>query len=313
MPSNFRLRAKNVFLTFPRCELSHDIFMDHFRQSTVYGIIAREQHADGGIHFHCGLQYIDYINVTDANYFDVAGHHCNVQGIRNWRATSNYIRKCGDYKEWGIDNTSKTNTAETIRLHAANGTKAEEAIGECVESGAIGIRGYRSYIADYNQYRMDCKHRALIPDPNFARFNACTIGTELTFRFNTKFKSKKLFIYGPPNVGKTTLLTQWDTRFTFHAPDNNDWNGFNCEFHKIIIFDEFHGQIPLSTLLKLMQGSPTRLNTKGSSVDCFINLPMLFLSNISPKNCYRNSDAFIARLFVIHMNNFHSELSYNQI
>lgn len=308
----FRLRAKQIFLTYPQIKdaTTVDNIINYLReQPTQYAICARELHQDGGLHLHCALLYPECLHISRADYFDNSGQHPNMQGVRNWRATVAYITKGGDWVDWGTNPGKKLTTS--LIEHAAKDTPAHEAIREYLESKSASTRGYRSLIADYCAFRDDYRRRILEPDPNFSRFNACTIGTAITFRFKSEFKSPKLFIHGPPNVGKTTLLNQWDQRFIFNAPDNNDWSGFDSTFHRIIIFDEFHGQVQLSTLLKLMQGSITRLNTKGGSVDCIKNLPMLFLSNIHPKNCYRHSDAFIARLTIYYMPTFHSNIIFD--
>jgi len=300
----FRLRAKQIFLTYPQADgFNRDDLLDHLRREACYVIVARELHADGGVHYHAGIQYPTVHNITDSRCFDFREQHPNIQGVRNWTATTNYIRKCGDFAEYGTDTSYKSTT--TLREDAISGTKATEALNKYLESKPGAIRGYRSLLADYNQFQHDFQHRSLTPDESKNRFNACTIGKCLTFTFSTKFKSPKLYIWGPPNVGKTTLLQQYDSRFIFHAPDNNDWSGFNDSFYKLIVFDEFHGQVPLSTLLKLMQGSPTRLNTKGGSIDCTKNMPMIFLSNIHACRSYQHSDAFIARLKIFHMYAFH--------
>jgi len=304
MPDRFRLRAKQIFLTYPQADgVDANSLLDFLRQQADYVILARERHRDGAIHYHAGILYPQHQNINDANRYDYSGKHPNIQGCRNWRATTAYIRKCGDFLEYGADPSNKDQT--TLRQDAITGTTATEAIDKYMESRSGSIRGYRSLIADYRQYQSDIQHRSLIPEIGKDRFNACTIGNCITFTFSSKFKSPKLYIWGPPNVGKTSLLNQYDSRFIYNAPDNNDWSGFNDSFHKLIVFDEFHGQMPLSTLLKLMQGSHTRLNTKGGSIDCTHNMPMIFLSNVHPSRAYTNHEAFIARLRIFHMYAFH--------
>lgn len=312
MPKRFQIRAKQIFITYPQVkdDATFNSIADFLReQPASYGIYAREFHKDGNLHLHCALQYPDNINVNRQDYFDAAGQHPNVQGVRNWRCTVAYIRKEGDVTEWGVEcNDSKR---KTLIQNALENTSPHEAIKQYLESKSGSIRGYKSLIADYREFRSNELRSLLQPNPTLGKFDACTIGSVFSFIFKKHFKAKKLFIYGPPNTGKTTLLNQWDSNFCFQAPDNNDWSGFEPKFHKVIIFDEFHGQVPLSTLLKLMQGSKTRLNTKGGSIDCDVNLSMIFLSNIPPQNCYRNFAAFLTRLYVIEMTAFHSQIIFH--
>lgn len=255
--------------------------------------VARELHRDGSDHYHAIISLPDHIDIRDPTYFDLEGHHGNYQGVRNYTNVLNYVRKAGEFLESGqTPYASKSQDSDIL--------SAEDPIGaltDAIQSSSIRLRGYKRLREDLLTALSDITHRRRFPYIE-RRFNSCTIGQCLTFTFSSRFKSPKLYIWGPPNTGKTSLLDQYNPAYLYHAPDNNDWTGLNCNYHKMIIFDEFHGQHPLSTLLKMMQGSHTRINTKGGSYDYNVNMPIIFLSNVAPTSCYKHPEAFLARLKV---------------
>lgn len=271
---------------------------------TIFCIVAREAHKDGSPHYHCLLSTSDHHHVRDSSFFDFAGRHGNYQGCRNTKRTYQYCTKAGSFKERGQQhflNTSETREEFLQRIIADPNPTAS--FNSATRAGQIPIRGYKRLRDDFFAV-LGIRNTPTVEPMLNVRFNACTIGTQLTYLFKSTFKYKQLYIWGPPNTGKTSLLQQYDQRYIFHAPNNNDWQGLDENFHKMIVFDEFHGQIPLSIILQLLQGTRVRLNTKGGSVDISKNLPKIFLSNVSPKNCYKHSDAFMTRLTVFYFHSF---------
>lgn len=299
----FRLRGKNFFLTYPNLPEDvidvHGILASLWELQPDYLIVARELHKDGTPHYHALFGSLSMRNINNARYFDIGEHHGNYVGARNAQHVCNYITKDNVYYCRGpVPYTPKTKKPSA--LHTVIQSSSPTALEDAIARGEIPVRGYKRLREDINAWQLNRDRLVQSLDLLNMRFNSCTIGTTLSFRFLNKFKSPKLYIWGPPNTGKTTLLEQYNHKYVFHAPDNNDWGMFDPSFHKIVIFDEFHGQVPLTVLLKFMQGTPTQLNTKGGSIYCNKNLPMVFLSNVPPESCYRQSDAFLARLRVFH-------------
>nr|USZ80617.1 replication-associated protein [Sichuan tick-associated circovirus 2] len=113
--------------------------------------------------------------------------------------------------------------------------------------------------------------------------------------------------YGKTNLNKTRTWfdTYWDEGcYRFQYGKNNDWwDGYNGEKH--ILFDEFHCQILLSTMLMYLDGYPQRLETKGSFTYAHWET-ITIISNDDPQTWYTNCakdkrDAFARRISkVIH-------------
>lgn len=78
MPAAFKFFGKHVLLTYPQCGALDAMAVGESIGSTggKY-IIAKELHADGGIHLHCFVQWEFNFATTDKRQFDVDGCHPN--------------------------------------------------------------------------------------------------------------------------------------------------------------------------------------------------------------------------------------------
>ncbi|AEF12629.1 replication initiator protein [Chenopodium leaf curl virus [VEM]] len=141
-PNSFRLQARNIFLTYPKCDIPKDealLLLQSLPWSIVKPIyirVAREEHADGFPHLHCLIQLSGKSNIKDARFFDLthprrsAGFHPNVQAAKDTNAVKNYITKEGDYCESGqytVSGGTKSNK-DDVYHNAVNATTAREAL-----------------------------------------------------------------------------------------------------------------------------------------------------------------------------------------
>jgi len=101
----FRLRAKYIFLTYPRSDFPFDElydFVSHIGKLSR-AIVSREQHSDGTYHIHFAGGFEDPIETRNEKKFDYLGRHPNIQKARSWPAVVAYIKKDGDYKTYGFE------------------------------------------------------------------------------------------------------------------------------------------------------------------------------------------------------------------
>lgn len=85
----FRLNARKVFLTYAQAEPVTKLALFNWlkgrsvsNRTPVKVLVAQEQHADGGLHFHCFVEFDGPINTRNAREFDYEGKHPNVQSGR---------------------------------------------------------------------------------------------------------------------------------------------------------------------------------------------------------------------------------------
>ncbi|ABD65393.1 replication initiator protein [Rhynchosia golden mosaic Sinaloa virus] len=141
-PNSFRLQARNIFLTYPQCDISKDEALQLLQSlpwsvvKPTYIRVAREQHSDGFPHLHCLIQLSGESDIKNARFFDIAhprrstNFHPNIQAAKDTNAVQNYIAKDGDYCESGqykVSGGSKANK-DDVYHNAVNAASVQEAL-----------------------------------------------------------------------------------------------------------------------------------------------------------------------------------------
>ncbi|ABA26596.1 Rep [Cabbage leaf curl Jamaica virus] len=140
---SFSVKAKNYFLTYPRCSLSKEEALSQLQKINTpvnkkFIKICRELHENGEPHIHVLIQFEGKYNCTNNRFFDLvspsrsAHFHPNIQGAKSSSDVKSYIDKDGDTIEWGvfqIDGRSARGGQQTANDAAAealnSGTKEE--------------------------------------------------------------------------------------------------------------------------------------------------------------------------------------------
>ncbi len=83
-PRPFNICAKNLSLTFPKCNAMKEATMTKllimFPSQIQYAIICQEHHVDGDLHLHLMIQGKEKFHITQANKLDeLTGQHGNYQ------------------------------------------------------------------------------------------------------------------------------------------------------------------------------------------------------------------------------------------
>lgn len=58
-------------------------------------VIAIEEHADGGIHFHAFIKLDKPSNKRGADVLDIGQNHPNIQPVKSEERVINYVKKAG--------------------------------------------------------------------------------------------------------------------------------------------------------------------------------------------------------------------------
>lgn len=88
--------------------------------------------------------------------------------------------------------------------------------------------------------------------------------------------------------------------------EENFFDAFDDEIHNLVVFDEFKAQHPLTFMNAFLQGGEMCLRRKGSQFIKTKNLPIIILSNYSPREAYSRVadvalEAFLSRLLVVEL------------
>lgn len=103
-------------------------------------------------------------------------------------------------------------------------------------------------------------------------------------------KTKNLFIYGPPNIGKSSLAIQIEKHCSVYPlGTKKGWfPSFKSYVYKMMVWDEFNLKCyPYPDLLKLLEGRPMELPIKGGHAQRRDNQLIYMNSNCSLKELIR--------------------------
>jgi len=102
--SSFRVQARYVLLTYAQCgDLDEWRVHDVITSFPAECLIARETHADGGIHLHAFVDFGRRVDIRNPRRFDVDGHHPNIQPCgRTPQKMLDYAIKDGDIVAGGL-------------------------------------------------------------------------------------------------------------------------------------------------------------------------------------------------------------------
>lgn len=324
----FRLQGKQLFLTYPQClQLKEDVLKKVcalFKQNLVYAIVSQELHQTGDKHLHIVISLKNRIDWTNMSKMDaLTGKRGNYQTCRSLIATVKYVVKDGCYCAHGVDveeflkqskQKKSTQFALTVMQHGID--QVNELDPGFVLMNLHKLQAYQAYVSNLKE-----KENKL----SLASYQATYTGTDLSIIGITewlnanlfalgikKFKSPQLYIYGDPNMGKTTLinnLMDLGVR-VYYLPSESYYCSYDDDAYDLIVLDEFKAQKKIQELNRWLDGSQFPVARKGTFP--FIkkkNLPFIILSNYSVAECYKNTDPhrlapLDARLLCYHVSNF---------
>lgn len=133
----FRLQSKKLFLTYPQCPIDKEIALDLLKEILTnfgpsYIVVSSELHQDGSPHLHAFVALnkkydsrqpdcLDLINPADD-----ARYHGNYQGARNAGHSKQYVKKDGNFIEWGQEGGGgKRSRDEAFEEALSAGTREE--------------------------------------------------------------------------------------------------------------------------------------------------------------------------------------------
>ncbi|AHM88320.1 RepA [Axonopus compressus streak virus] len=97
-PSGFRFQSRNIFLTYPRCNLAPELIGSFLLSllspyHVMFITVTSELHKDGTPHIHALAQTDKRVHTYSPGFFDVQGFHPNIQSARSPQTVLSYILK----------------------------------------------------------------------------------------------------------------------------------------------------------------------------------------------------------------------------
>nr|AGE12519.1 AC1 protein [Pepper yellow leaf curl virus] len=162
--NSFQVKAKNIFLTYPKCPIPKEQALELIQQiacpsDKLFIRVAQEKHKNGSLHLHVLIQFKGKAQFRNPRHFDITHpntstqYHPNFQGAKSSSDVKSYIKKDGDYIDWGsfqIDGRSARGGQQT-----ANDAAAEALNTGSVEAAMAVIREKlpKDYIFQYHNLK----------------------------------------------------------------------------------------------------------------------------------------------------------------
>lgn len=304
---NKQLQAKNWILTFPQCALKKEGALANIKEKwnkdeLSFAIIAEEKHEDGSPHLHILLSFKEKFITRDRHVFDfIARKHGSYETVRSLKDAIRYVKKDGNFltigdnipSENGNQKQSKSTAVAEMLKSGATLEQIFEAEPGYFLQNKKKIQELAFWIASYQE----AKRKPGLKFPiSYVGENVNTqrivdwLNTNLSSTMS--FKAKQLYIYGPSNHCKTSLVMKLSSYIpVYDIPSGEDFYDFyENDRYRLSLLDEFKAHKTIQWLNLWLQGSTLTLRTKGSQYLKRQNIPTIILSNYSLEECYAKTD-----------------------
>ncbi|AJD07529.1 replication-associated protein [Sewage-associated circular DNA virus-18] len=319
----FRLSGKNFTITFPQCDVKKEIAVERIEQkfgSEIKGyLVCEEQHKDGTPHLHVYLSFLNKKNFKCHHCFNfIGGKQGNYQVTKSVRDWVTYCTKGDNYVAKGLDvqaikkkTAPKSTTVATMLMEGKSLSEINAVDPGYVMINKRKLEEYESWVTiERNKKSKLTWVPPLLDGLTDANKQICEWICS-NIRQPRKFKAPQLFITGPKNLGKTSLI-EWLGQYLslYHIPQTEEFYDLYTDDYDLVVFDEFKGQKTIQWMNLFLQGSPMNIRKKGSQYMKMKNLPVIILSNYTLGDCYPKArddgrlETLQARLDVIEVDSF---------
>lgn len=207
--SKFRVDAKRLFITYPKCLLSKEKLLEEILkivgEKNIQLIeICKENHEDGTPHLHMIMILKRKYNCRDCRWLDIEGYHPNIGGIKKIIASKNYIRKHDlNVLTWGNQ--------------------------EDPFDGPEGFCRKKEDWDAWNTYNENKRLKVWTGEFNCFGLTGGNINT----------KQRHIWIVGDPNIGKTQWINDTFEGYKVYCPQkDSDYRFDDYTDENIIIYDD---------------------------------------------------------------------------
>lgn len=302
--ASFRLQAKRIFLTFPQCSRKKEEAVEHlllkFPDQLDWYIVAEEAHKDGTPHLHCALQFKEKFATRDSHAFDsIGGKHGNYQAMKSQRSCVEYVTKCGNYLVSGIDVDAVKKKQNGKAAFVAKGLLDGQTLDDIHDAdpgfflmNKRKIEEYSSWVAQRNEKKKKLPWVPLtqpdIDDLDNDADKRIAVWLMNNIKQDRPFKAKQLYIYGPTNHGKTSLVLHLAKYLQIYYPplEEDFYDHYDDNVTDLIVWDEFSNKRRMQQMNMWLDGSTISHRKKCSTAVKKRNVPQIILSNYSLEQNY---------------------------
>lgn len=295
----FRLQGKNYILTFPQCSVTKEVAVERLEQKwkeELKGyIVCEEEHKDGTPHLHLFLQFNEKKTFCKTDCFDfIGGKHGNYQVAKSVKGSVEYVTKGGKYVAKGIDveavKKKKAPKSDEVAKMLLEGKSLQEINTLLPGYVMINKRKLEEYESWIQCEKLKKQKLEWVPPKTEGLTDANKQIAEWicsNIRQKRAFKAPQLYIHGPRNLGKTSLI-EWLEKYlsVYHMPMGEEFYDLYSDDYDLVVLDEFKGQKTIQWLNQFLAGSPMNIRKKGCQSMKYGNLPVVILSNYSLSEIY---------------------------
>lgn len=274
-------------------------------------LVSSELHADGELHLHAAVQLERKCDIRNVHHLDLNGpersHHGNYQAARNWANTVRYVTKEDrEPATFGIPDLAAYLNAVVKKKNstlALVGRRFLDDPDTDIHSLVVEMPELWRLVPDMKTFQAFCRAKkrnadlmTWSPVPlDGLNPSSTTIGEWLNANLfqERAFKQAQMWIHGPPNHGKTSLIAALQKSCRVYViPMTEKWDDlFDDNDYDLVVFDEFKGQRSITWMNGFTDGSHFPVSRRGTAP--FLktkNLPCIVLSNFSIQGAYSKVD-----------------------
>lgn len=240
--------ATTFFLTYSQYSCTHQELYDHLHsiKPIVWARVATELHENQlDEHMHVIVKFGARVRTrTNIRIFDHAGHHPNIQVVRNVQHVLEYVSKDGNFTDYGEIPTAK----------------AKADYESLVQAAASGDRTSFDKLAFENRVQFQWAQHIWNVNSQPGQFTILepSGGTMCLQLQQLQFTGGSIAIIGPAGCGKTTWATTVAPKPALWVTHIDDLKKLT-KMHKSIIFDDMDfSHWPRTTQISIVDQERTR-------------------------------------------------------
>lgn len=273
--TKFRLSGRNLFLTYPKCDIPKDVAWEMLQELLVRGRgpyhylhLAQEKHKDGDFHFHVLVCYENKVDVRVPTHFDLhylgITYHGNYQVAKDAQDVLDYIMKT-DFSPniLGVFRTTSSKVKEGLNRKKMNALYLSKSMSELVDDGDISLYSYKTIKENRIAYFLDNT-----PVP--------------VYQPKTCY-----WIYGASGIGKSRWARENYANQCYPKAQNKWWDGYYSQ--PVVLLDDFdHVGACLGHYLKIWSDCYSfNAEVKGSTI-IPVATTFIITSQYTPKDIWCN-------------------------
>lgn len=308
----FRLNARNMFLTYPRClqakEVALERIVTQFGAELAYAVVCQEHHEAtvldgvGGTHLHAVIGFHKPKNFRDPHCLDfVAMQHGDYKSRKgSLKQALTYLTK--EDKSPAVYGlvladilAGKDSVYENLAKMILEAPDLDEAMSQILQEHPGQFLNHQRKLQEFTDaVRRDRKrHVEATTGSVLINGEKIEIGAQRTHR------QKQYYISGAPGIGKTSILNKLrEAGFRgFAIPYDGHWEEWDDEAYDFGYADEFLGQVKITEMNAFLDGAEFAMNCRFKRKVKKKNIPVFVLSNVDLYDQYKSVPDMVSAAF----------------